>query len=98
VNVRHHDDGGARDRARATLVHAAGVVVRHPLLWISTPGAIARFAPRRWWRRPPFLPSPDERYWQFRMETAYGDTGASPSDEDVVVALLWTRRAHARRR
>jgi hypothetical protein len=98
VNVRHLDGDDARATASSTLSHALGVVVRHPTLWWPASRAIARFAPARWWRHPPFLPAPDERYWRFRMETAYGDAGASPSDDDVAVALRWSLHARARRR
>ena len=69
-----------------------------PRTWCAAMGALRRFAPRGWWRRPPFLPVPDERYWEFRMETAYGDQGASPDGDDVSTAIVWSRRARARRR
>lgn len=98
MNVRHHDDDGRRERAVATLAGSARAVLRHPRTWCAAMGALRRFAPRGWWRRPPFLPVPDERYWEFRMETAYGDQGASPDGDDVSTAIVWSRRARARRR
>jgi hypothetical protein len=98
VNVRHLDEAGLRDGATAKLSHSFGVIARHPSLWWPATCAAARFAPRSWWRRAPFLPAPDHRYWRYRMETAYGDTDASPSDDDIAVAIRWSMRARARRR
>jgi len=46
--------------------------------------------PRRWWRRPPFLPLPDAAYVEFRMETAFG-SGGRPEAADVVRWLTWCR-------
>jgi len=97
VNVRRLDDGGAKEATTAALSHALGVIVRRPSLWWPATCAVTRFAPKSWWRRAPFLPAPDPRYWRFRMETAYGDTGASPSDDDMCVAIRWSMRARARR-
>ena len=45
--------------------------------------------PRAWWRRWPPLPLPDRAWIAFRMETAYGDAGAVPGEEDVVAYLSW---------
>ena len=47
-----------------------------------------------WWRRVPFLPLPDAAYLRFRMQTAYGGDGGSPSAEDVVTYLRWCRQWH----
>jgi hypothetical protein len=74
------------------------LVAVRPRLWWPAVTTALRFAPRGWWHRPPFLPVPDERYWRFRMETAYGDGGASPDDDDLLVALRWSRRARTPRR
>jgi hypothetical protein len=99
MNVRHlDDDDGSRDRAMSTLTRSTAAILRRPSTWRAAVGALVRFAPRGWWRHPPFLPAPDERYWQFRMETAYGDEGASPDGHDVSTAVTWSRRARARRR
>ncbi|MFI5036132.1 MAG: hypothetical protein ACHQFZ_08010 [Acidimicrobiales bacterium] len=45
----------------------------------------------RWWRRAPFLPLPDDRYWQFRLVTAYGAHPA-PAPRDLVEAARWSLR------
>jgi len=84
--------------ARPPLRTAAVLVLRHPSLWVPAASGAARFAASGWWRRRPFLPTPDSRYWRFRMETAYGDELASPDDDDMRAALLWARRARAPRR
>lgn len=74
---------------------AIGAVMRRPWLWAPALVALFRLAPSGWWRRRPFLPIPDRRYWRFRMETAYGGDGAAdPAGEDVVAYLTWCRRLH----
>ncbi len=62
-------DLGARD--------LAAVAVR-PDLWGEGLRVLLRLARRRWWCRPPFLPTPDPAYLRWRMETAYGK--AAPAD------------------
>jgi hypothetical protein len=52
---------------------------------------VFRLAPNGWWRRAPFLPLPDRRYLQFRMETQYGDAMHRPEANDVVTYLSWCR-------
>ena len=47
-----------------------------------------------WYRRRPFLPVPDDAYWDFRRATARGSHGASFSARDVVDAATWA--AHQR--
>ena len=67
-------------------------VVRRPSLWATAIVQAWRLAPRRWWRRWPFLPLPDRAYLRFRLETQYGGAGdhrAAP--EDVVTWLQWSR-------
>ena len=78
MNVRHlADDGPARARDEPRSSTSPRASRADPALWWPTLAArSSRFAPRGWWRRPPFLPVPDERYWRFRMETAYGDEPA----------------------
>jgi hypothetical protein len=81
----------------------AAVVIRavwlRPRLWWSALGALRRMARRGWWRRAPFLPVPDEQYWRFRLETAYGGDGdaAAATPKDVVAYLRWCQRSRPRR-
>ncbi|MFZ9401722.1 MAG: hypothetical protein ACO28X_04015 [Ilumatobacteraceae bacterium] len=70
-------------------------VVRRPRLWAIAVAQVFRLAPNGWWRRAPFLPLPDKRYLQFRMETQYGDAMHRPEGNDVVTYLSWCR-AHQR--
>lgn len=98
MNVRHVDDA----RREADWVHllrtSFGAIRRDPAAtWPITVAAL-RFARRGWWHRAPFLPLPDERYWRFRMETAYGDEDARVSAHDVAEAARWSRRARSARR
>ena len=64
----------------------------HPELWLTALRQLFLLAPRGWWRRFPPLPLPDERYWRFRMETAYGNPEADPLPEDLIAYLQWCRR------
>lgn len=68
-----------------TLVPA--VVVR-PWLWLEAMRAGWAHRPRRGWRS--LLPVPEERYWAWRMHTAFGD-GPLVVDE-VLAVLSWRRR------
>ena len=70
-------------------------VARRPVLWGTAVVQLFRLAPNGWWRRAPFLPKPDRRYLQFRMETQYGDAMHQPDGRDVVEYLSWCR-AHGR--
>jgi hypothetical protein len=88
----------AEGRVAAVSVHALASLVRRPTAWWSSATSAIRFAPRGWWRRPPFLPLPDSRYWRFRMETAFGDEEAVPALDDLVTAIHWSRRARRRQR
>ena len=63
-----------------------------PRLWPTAVVVALRMAPRRWWRRPPRVPVPDERYLAFRMETAYGDPTHPAEPGDLVEYLEWCRR------
>ena len=76
----------------ATVVRVAAAVARRPRLWPTTVAVALRLAPRRWWRRAPYLPLPDRGYLAFRMETAYGDPDRVPGPHDVVDYLEWCRR------
>ena len=49
------------------------------------------FRRRDWWKRPPFLPLPDQPYLRWRMYTAYGDEQAVPPVEDVIRFARWRR-------
>ena len=98
MNVRHIADDSREGRLVSLPVHVLASLVRRPSTWWPAVVSAIRFAPRGWWRRPPFLPMPDERYWRFRMETAFGDEDAAPDLDDLVTAMRWTRRASGRRR
>jgi hypothetical protein len=69
-------------------------VVRRPRLWPTAWRQWLRMIPRRWWRRPPFLPVPDRAYVRFRIETAYGhEWRKAPrgAATDLVTYLEWCR-------
>jgi hypothetical protein len=51
-----------------------------------------RFRRRRWLFRSPFLPLPAKDYLAWRMYTAFGDSEAVPTVEDVIRYARWARR------
>lgn len=65
-------------------------VLRRPALWFTAIVQAGEFAPRGWWRRKPFLPLPDAKYLEFRLETQYGLTGR-PQAAHVIEYLEWCR-------
>jgi len=95
MNVRHVASEPSPNVMHAVR-RAARTVLAHPSLWLPAVVGAARFAPSGWWRRPPFLPYPDERYWRFRMETAYGSEEATVSADELVAVLRWSRRSAGR--
>jgi len=69
----------------------ARYVATRPSRAIALARAGWRLRVPRWWRRAPFLPLPDQRYWEFRQATAFGATG-SPTPRDLVDAAEWSLR------
>lgn len=65
--------------------------VRHPGDGRDLLRLVWAFRRRDWWRLPPFLPVPDPAYFAWRMETAYGDTTALPSPEEIIAFARWRR-------
>ena len=72
-------------------LQSARAVAARPRLWPTAVVQLVRFAPDRWWRRPPFVPLPQPDLVRFRSETMYGDPAQAPSPADVVVWLEWCR-------
>ena len=90
-------DSQQHDASRASGVGAAArrtmwAVAKRPRLWLEGTRAAAATTPRRWWRRRPYLPAPDDRYLEWRVSTAYGSPIAEPDDEDVAAYLRWRTR------
>lgn len=73
------------------LLRAAAAVAARPALWVTAVVQLLRLARPGWWRRPPFLPSPDREYLRFRLVTMYGDPEHAPEPADVVTYLDWCR-------
>jgi hypothetical protein len=68
-------------------------VLTRPRLWGVGLRTALRLAPKGWWHEWPPLPLPDEAYWRFRLETAYGGNGEAPlREEDIVAYLQWCQR------
>lgn len=68
-----------------------GAVAVRPQLWWTAIVQVFRLAAPGWWRRRPFLPTPDPDYLAFRLQTMYGDAAHQPEPDDVVVYLEWCR-------
>ncbi len=64
----------------------------YPGLWLEALRAVVALVPRRWWRKPPFLPLPDRRYLAWRIATAYGRPDAPVASDDLVAFLRWRAR------
>lgn len=66
-----------------------------PSIWWDALTCLFRFAPNGWWHSWPPVPAPARRYWQFRVETAYGGDGScSPTTDDFIAFLRWCRARH----
>jgi hypothetical protein len=91
ARVAARDTEGAL--TRRWFAGAARIVARHPSLWSTGARQALVLARRGWWRRRPFLPLPDASYLRFRLQTAYGGTGADrePEPDDLVTYLRWCR-------
>ena len=70
---------------------AVAAVAAHPSLWLTAVRLAVRLAEPGWWRRPPFLPTPDRDYMRFRLETQYGDAAHAAEGDDLVAYLRWCR-------
>lgn len=71
----------------------AGLALRRPLMIPHLLRAAWAFRALDWYRRLPFLPLPPASYMRWRLETAYGDPQARPSDDEVSRYLIWGTRA-----
>ena len=68
----------------SVLVHRPQLLVEAALMWFH-------LVPRGWWHKAPYLPIPDSRWLQFRVETAFGDHVAGPDADALVEVLNWSR-------
>lgn len=69
-------------------------MIRRPRLWAVALRQWRRTVPAAWWRQRPFVPVPDRRYLEFRLQTQYGSAGPESSLElvgDVIGYLTWCR-------
>lgn len=73
------------------IARAIGAVAVRPGLWPTALRVARRTAPRRWWRRAPFLPLPTRDYIEFRLTTQYGATTPDDLGADIVSYLGWCR-------
>lgn len=83
-------------RYRTLIRELTGLALRHPGLVLPLLGAAWRFRARGWYRRAPFLPLPPPDYIEWRLHTAYGDTGAAPEHQELARYLRWAARMRKR--
>ena len=76
----------------ALYLRMAGLALRRPRTVPYLFQAAWAFRSRHWLRKPPFLPLPPASYMRWRMDTAYGETNAAPSDDELERYLVWTAR------
>ena len=81
---------GVKDNDLSLYSKIAGLALRRPRTIPYMLNNAWAFRARGWYRRPPFLPIPPRSYMRWRMETAYGDANAMPSDEELERYLRWT--------
>ena len=67
------------------------MALARPALWPTMLGAAWRFRRSDWYRRVPFLPLPPAEYLDWRMHTAYGESG-EPRAEEIERYLRWSAR------
>ena len=67
-------------------------LIRRPRSMPDVIRAAWRLRRDAWYRTAPFLPVPDEAYWQFRRATALGNEGRSLTASEVVDAARWAAR------
>jgi len=70
----------------------AGLALRRPRMIPHLLRAAWAFRARDWYRRPPFLPLPPASYMRWRLDTAYGDPDARPTDDELGRYLVWGTR------
>ncbi|HUY43244.1 MAG TPA: hypothetical protein VMU98_05715 [Acidimicrobiales bacterium] len=78
--------------ARSSRSAIAAYFLRRPLDAVAVGRAGWRLRRRHWWRSRPYLPLPDQKYWEFRMKTAFGDERGPLEPRDVVAAARWSLR------
>jgi hypothetical protein len=90
--------GVLTDGHSTPLRRAAAAVVARPWLWPVALRQVRALAAPGWWRRRPYLPTPDPAYLAFRLQTMYGDPHHPAAPADVVAYLRWCRRYRRGRR
>ena len=89
----NHPDAtsGGRSALNRTARDLARYLIRHPADLAPVLSAAWRLRRRGWWRRFPYLPVPDPRYWEFRVATATGERDGVLDPQEVVAAARWSR-------
>ena len=72
-------------------------VLRRPGLWGEGVRTLLAMAPRRWWRRAPYLPKPDVAYWAATLIGRLGPDGAA-SVPALIAALEDSPHQNVRQR
>ena len=80
-----------------TVMGIARRALGRPRLLAGMLRAAWRFRARGWWKRPPFLPLPPREYMEWRMHTAYGDEGRTPTVAELERYVRWANRLYRTR-
>lgn len=80
---------GTGSPVNSVYLRVLGAVLRRPGLIGGLVSTAWAFRARDWYRRAPFLPVPPRGYVRWRMETAYGDSGAVPPPGELEAFVRW---------
>lgn len=89
IKVAPHWLSGTNLKVTVWFITIGLSLIPHMELWGVGITEMKRFARDKWWSKAPFLPVPGSSYWEFRMESIYGDPKATPSRKDLIEYLEW---------
>lgn len=76
-------------RVALWFLSAAMHIIPRNHLWGVALVQAHRFTRSKWWTKAPYLPLPSPSYWEFRMESIYGNSQELPSKDDLIAYLEW---------
>ncbi|HJP16120.1 MAG TPA: hypothetical protein QF762_04050 [Acidimicrobiales bacterium] len=73
------------------LLSVIRLLALRPGLWPTAFSQWFRLAESRWWKRPPFFPTPNQDLFEFRIKTQYGTLETKIEALDVLTWLIWVK-------